>query len=101
MAVEGKDRTFVVWVVDFYTRHGRCVARCARNLCSTSPQIFTVRAQQVRGALCSDAEHVTTELLVEKYACAEPSLLGGGLAVFSGAAAQLPRSRICGKLFEQ
>ena len=33
--------------------------------------------------------------LTEKYACAEPSLCGDGLAVFSGAAAHLTRSRTC------
>ena len=31
--------------------------------------------------------------LQQVYACVEPSLRGDGLAVFSGAAAQLPRSR--------
>ena len=32
------------------------------------------------------------------YTCVEPSLRGDGLAVFSGAAAQLARSRTCVQL---
>ena len=36
--------------------------------------------------------------LTEKYACAEPSLRVDGLAVFSGVAAQLPRSKTSVKL---